>query len=182
MVRRTWSAGFSGQRLCVDSGKCVPAYPLSEGGFHDVDLQSTKRFVYCAKNAYNPFTTMALPTPTDAELALLHVLWSRGPATVRAVHEALAPSHEVGYTTVLKLLQIMAEKGLVSRDTSQRAHVYEAAVGQEAVQQDLVRALLERAFGGSAEKLVLRALSVKGTSAEELDEIRALLDKLEKRS
>ena len=93
---------------------------------------------------------MSSPLPTEAELTLLQVLWKRGPSTVREVHQGLARSNEVGYTTVLKLLQIMTEKRLVTRDTSQRAHVYEAVVGEESVQRHMVHDLLDQAFGGSA--------------------------------
>lgn len=117
------------------------------------------------------------PLPTDAELAILRVLWARGPSTVREVQERLdEPS---GYTTVLKLLQIMHEKGLVTRDESQRAHVYTAAVSEERAQRQLLDDLMSRAFGGSAQKLVMRALSSEGVSAGELEEIRNLLDRLE---
>ncbi len=125
---------------------------------------------------------MPSPLPTEAELSILQVLWQRGPSTVREAHQALETSRAVGYTTVLKLLQIMTEKGLVTRDTAQRAHVYEAAVGEDAVQQHLIHTLLDQAFGGSAKKLILQALSVKESTAEELDEIRALLDEIERRS
>ena len=117
--------------------------------------------------------------PTDAELAILQVLWTHGPSTVRAVHEQLDRAGSTGYTTVLKLLQIMLEKGLVTRDESQRAHVYTAAVDESVTQRRLVDDLLERAFGGSAQTLVMRALSADRVSADELDEIRALLDQLE---
>ena len=116
-----------------------------------------------------------LPRPTDAELAILRVLWERGPATVRQVHEALA-DRETGYTTTLKLMQIMADKGLVTRDESARTHVYAARVSQEQTQRQLVNDLVDRAFGGSAAELVLRALSDARTSAEELREIRRLID------
>jgi BlaI family transcriptional regulator, penicillinase repressor len=116
-----------------------------------------------------------LPRPTDAELAILRVLWERGPATVRQVHEALA-DRETGYTTTLKLMQIMADKGLVTRDESARTHVYAARVSQEQTQRQLVNDLVDRAFGGSAAELVLRALSDARTSAEDLREIRKLID------
>ncbi len=122
---------------------------------------------------------MSTPQPTPAELQILRVLWERGPSTVREVHEALDRSAPVGYTTVLKLLQIMTDKRLVSRDESQRAHVYEARYTEEATQRQLVGDLLERAFGGSTAKLVVRALSERPASHEELGEIRALLDRLE---
>lgn len=121
-----------------------------------------------------------LPMPTDAELGILTVLWQRGPSTVREVHEALSASREMGYTTVLKLMQIMAEKGLVRRDESQRAHVYETRLAQEQTQQQLVGDLLERAFDGSAMNLVMQALQTKRASVEELSQIRDLLDEFER--
>jgi predicted transcriptional regulator len=120
----------------------------------------------------------APPQPTNAELEILRVLWRRGPSTVREVHDALDPGREVGYTTVLKLLQIMADKRLVSRDASSRTHVYAAAVSEEATRRRLVRDLLDRAFGGSAFDLVLHALSTTPATDEELERIRALLDTL----
>jgi predicted transcriptional regulator len=117
--------------------------------------------------------------PTDAELAILRVLWSRGPSTVRQVHEALSRDRETGYTTVLKLMQIMTEKGLVERDESERTHVYQARFTQEATQQRLVSDLLDKAFGGSASQLVMQALAAKPASADELAQIRRLLDELD---
>jgi predicted transcriptional regulator len=117
-----------------------------------------------------------LPRPTDAELEILRVLWERGPTTVRQVHEALASTRDTGYTTTLKLMQIMADKGLVTRDESARTHVYEARVSQEQTQRQLLDHLVERAFGGSAAELVLRALSSHNSSDEELREIRKLID------
>lgn len=120
------------------------------------------------------------PLPTDAELAILSVLWRQGSCTVREVHEALHPSQGTGYTTVLKLMQLMAQKGLLIRDESQRSHVYRAATAETQTQRRLVGDLMERAFSGSASQLVLRALSFKRTSAQELQEIRSLLDKLSK--
>lgn len=123
-----------------------------------------------------------LPRPTDAELAILRVLWERGPSTVRDVTAALAASRGTGYTTTLKLLQIMTEKGLVRRDESERTHVYEPCLSEDQTQRQLVGDLLERAFGGSAEKLVLHALSARRASRAELAEIRKLLDKLERNS
>ena len=112
--------------------------------------------------------------PTDAELAILHVLWDRGPSTVRQVFESLA-DRETGYTTTLKLMQIMSEKGLVRRDETARTHVYAAAVSRDKTQQHLVRDLLDRAFGGSAASLVMQALSSHPTSAEERREIEQLI-------
>ncbi len=117
--------------------------------------------------------------PTPAELAILQVLWTRGPSTVRAVHEVLSASRGTGYTTILKLLQRMAEKGLVSRDESERTHVYAARNSQDRTQAQLVRDLLQRAFGGSARALVMQALSAGNVSPDELREIRELLDQLE---
>ena len=115
------------------------------------------------------------PKPTDAELAILRVLWARGPSTVRAITETLRPVR--GYTTVLKFLQIMTDKRLVRRNESKQAHVYTAAVGQNQTQRQLIRDLLSRAFDGSASQLVVQALAAKKASPEELAEIRALLDK-----
>lgn len=118
--------------------------------------------------------------PTEAELELLRTLWELGPSTVRGVKDYLAKDKEVGYTTVLKLLQIMTNKGLVTRDESARSHVYKAAYSKETTQQQLVGDLLDRAFAGSASKLVLQALSAKPASTQELADIRALLDELER--
>jgi BlaI family transcriptional regulator, penicillinase repressor len=119
------------------------------------------------------------PRPTDAELSILRVLWQLGPATVRQVQEALNQERETGYTTVLKLMQIMHEKGLLMRDESERTHVYTAALSEEQTQRQLVDHLLERAFGGSARQLVMQVLSSRRASANELVQIRGLLDELE---
>ena len=121
-----------------------------------------------------------LPRPTDAELALLRILWERGPSTVRQVLEATGA--ETGYTTVLKVLQIMTEKGLVTRDDAERTHVYQASLPEAATQRQLIADLLDRAFRGSASKLVLQALSAKKASTQELKEIRKLLDEIEGKS
>jgi BlaI family transcriptional regulator, penicillinase repressor len=122
----------------------------------------------------------ALPKPTDAELEILTVLWSRGPSTVRDIHEVIVERKTTQYTTVLKLLQIMAEKGLVRRDEKQRAHVYEAAVARETTQKQLAGDLLQRAFNGSAARLMQGALSSRRTSKAELAQIRKLLDEYER--
>ena len=111
--------------------------------------------------------------PTDAELAILTVLWSRGPSTVRQIAEHMG--REAGYTTILKLLQIMTEKQLVVRDEAARTHIYEAALTRDQTQRQLVTDLLDRAFDGSAAKLVLQALATGKSSAEELAEIKKLL-------
>src|SRR5215472_16519200 len=120
------------------------------------------------------------PKPTDAELEILTVLWSRGPSTVRDVHEVIAGRKPTQYTTVLKTLQIMADKGLVRRDEKQRAHVYQAARPREWTQRQLAGDLLQRAFNGSARSLMLGALSAKKATREDLDELRKLLDEYEK--
>jgi BlaI family transcriptional regulator, penicillinase repressor len=120
------------------------------------------------------------PKPTDAELEILTVLWSRGPSTVRDVHEIIAGRKPAQYTTVLKQLQVMAEKGLVRRDETQRSHVYEPARSREWTQQQLAGDLLNRAFEGSARSLLLGALSAKKASKKDLDELRQLLDGYQK--
>ena len=116
------------------------------------------------------------PRPTDAELAILRVLWSRGPSTVRQVHDVLSAERPTVYTTALKMLQIMTEKGLVRRDETDRSHIYQARLSEEHTQRQLVRDLLDRAFGGSASKLVMQALATRRASAEELGEIRKLIE------
>ena len=122
---------------------------------------------------------MAIPTPTDGEMAILRVLRSQGPSTVRQVHESLHDERKVGYTTVLKMLQIMREKGIVSREDGRRPHIYSPVQAPDVVQDGLVSALIRKAFGGSAASLVMRALSARTTSAAELRDIRNLLDSIE---
>jgi predicted transcriptional regulator len=118
------------------------------------------------------------PRPTDGELAILRILWERGPSTVRQVHEVLSTRDRpmTAYTTALKLLQIMTEKGLVRRDESDRTHVYHSRLSEEQTQRQLVRDLLDRAFGGSSSKLVMQALNAKRATPEELAEIRKLIE------
>ena len=129
----------------------------------------------------------ALTRPTDAELAILRILWARGPLTVRDVHEELnrtrPPGYDrpVGYTSVLKVMQIMTDKGLVSRDESNRTHVYRAAAAQEPTLTRLVADLMDRAFGGSARAMILHALSANPSSPEELAQIRRLVDEFQAR-
>jgi BlaI family transcriptional regulator, penicillinase repressor len=125
---------------------------------------------------------MPLPRPTDAELEILTVLWSTGPATVRAVCDAINQRRPAQYWTILKLMQIMAEKGLVQRNEEQRAHVYEATESREATQQQLAGDLLHRAFYGSASQLLMGALSAKQATAQELDEIQRLLEQHRKQA
>src|ERR1044071_8404949 len=121
---------------------------------------------------------MPVPRPTDAELAILRVLWARGPATVREVHEHLASEtgRSLAYTTTLKLLQIMTEKGLTTREDFGQQHLYRARHSEQVMQRRLVGDLLERAFGGSTSQLVMQALATKKTTPEELKAIRRLLD------
>jgi BlaI family transcriptional regulator, penicillinase repressor len=121
------------------------------------------------------------PKPTDTELAILRVLWEQGPSTVRKVWEQLNPKQETGYTNVLKMMQIMCEKGLVTRDESDRSHVYRPARSQEQTQRQVIGHLLERLFAGSAPKLVMQALATKRATPAELAEIRKLLDEMERK-
>ncbi|MBD2754734.1 BlaI/MecI/CopY family transcriptional regulator [Spirosoma validum] len=116
--------------------------------------------------------------PTDAELEILHVLWANGPSTVRQVHEKLSQSRDIGYTTALKLMQIMHEKGLLSREEDARSHTYTALVSEEDTQRNLVDRFVETAFRGSASKLVMQVLGQHKASRKELDEIKALLNNL----
>lgn len=127
-----------------------------------------------------------IPKPTEAELEILQILWKNGPSSVRQVHEQLNEARqagdreEVGYTTTLKLMQIMADKGLATRDTSTRTHVYAHAVKEEDTQQQLLQKFVDATFRGSAMKLVMQALGNHQASPEELEEIKALIKKLEK--
>jgi BlaI family transcriptional regulator, penicillinase repressor len=120
------------------------------------------------------------PPPTDAELRILQVLWSKGPSTVREVHDIVAAERPAGYTTTLKFLQIMLEKGLVTRDESTRTHVYAAAVAQGQAQRTATADLMGRLFGGSAAALMQQALAVKPSSRDELRRIREMLDAIER--
>ncbi|SOD14842.1 BlaI/MecI/CopY family transcriptional regulator [Pedobacter xixiisoli] len=116
--------------------------------------------------------------PTEGEMEILQVLWAKGNCTVREVHEAL-DKKDSGYTTTLKLMQIMHEKGLVDRDTSSKTHVYRALINQETTQQHLVKKMIDNVFNGSAARLVMQALGNKSASKEEIDLIKEYLDKLE---
>jgi predicted transcriptional regulator len=124
----------------------------------------------------------SLPAPTNTELSILSVLWQQGPGSVREILKGFNKDREVeaGYTTILKMLQVMFEKGLVDRDESQRPQVYRAVLREEETQRQLVTDLLEKAFGGSAKKLVMQALTAKETSEKELAQIERLLDKVER--
>jgi len=121
-----------------------------------------------------------LPKPTEAELAILRVLWQRGPSTVRQVQQTLNEVKKTGYTTVLKFMQIMHEKGLVSRDEAPYAHIYQARLPKEHTQRTLVADLLDRAFDGSMSRLLLQALSSRKATPEELSEIRKILKDYER--
>jgi predicted transcriptional regulator len=121
-------------------------------------------------------STSKPPRPTDAELAILRILWDRGASTVRQVHEALSRERPSAYTTALKMLQIMTEKGLVRRDDRDRTHIFQPRLTEEQTQRQLVRDLVDRAFGGSASKLVLQALASKRATPDEIVEIRRLIE------
>ena len=116
------------------------------------------------------------PRPTKSELAILRVLWERGPLSVRDVQTTLSAAKPTGYTTVLKMLQIMTDKGLVVRDESERAHVYASSISEQRTQRQLLADLMDRAFGGSSSKLVLQALASKRASSDELAEIRRMIE------
>jgi BlaI family transcriptional regulator, penicillinase repressor len=118
--------------------------------------------------------------PTESELEILQIIWERGLATVREVHEELAKTKDVGYTTTLKLMQIMHEKGLVKRDESMRTHVYQAAVNKEKTQKHLLSKMIDTLFGGSSTQLVLQALGEQKATPEELEQIQTLLNNLKK--
>lgn len=118
--------------------------------------------------------------PTDAELEILQVLWQRGPSSVRDVHDILSGSRETGYTTTLKLMQIMLDKGLVKRNAEARSHIYEAGVQEADVQSQLLRRFVDSTFRGSASQLVMQALGNHKASKKELEEIKALIEQIEK--
>ena len=117
--------------------------------------------------------------PTEVELQILGVLWARGPSTVREVHNALEDDRDTGYSTTLKMMQIMTEKGLLLKDDSQRPQVYRPAISQEQAQMQFVDDLIQRVFGGAADKLILRAINSRHVSPKDLEQIRKLLKKLE---
>ena len=120
------------------------------------------------------------PKPTESELNILQVLWTKGPSSVRAVNEILNETREMGYTTTLKLMQIMTEKGLVIRDTSTRSHIYSANVSEDVTKNNLLNGFLEQTFQGSAGNLVMQALGNHKTSPEELEKIKSLIKEIEK--
>ena len=122
---------------------------------------------------------MKLPKPTESELAILQELWQKGPSTVKVVHEALSATRDIGYTTALKLMQIMHEKGLLTRVRDGKTHIYRPAVSQEKIQKQLLDRLMDTAFQGSAMKLIMQALGNEKTSADELTQIKSFIEKLE---
>ncbi|MCG8319381.1 MAG: BlaI/MecI/CopY family transcriptional regulator [Cytophagales bacterium] len=122
---------------------------------------------------------MSFPKPTDSELAILQELWQRGPSTVKVIHEALSSSRDIGYTTALKLMQIMHEKGLLTREREGKTHIYQPAVSQEKIQKQLLNKLVDTAFQGSAMKLIMQALGNEKTSIDELTQIKSFIEKLE---
>ncbi|GAA4460359.1 BlaI/MecI/CopY family transcriptional regulator [Nemorincola caseinilytica] len=122
------------------------------------------------------------PKPTESELEILNILWERGPSTVRDVHEVLEQSKEAGYTTTLKLMQIMHDKKLLARDTGSKSHVYTANISQEKTQGQLVKKLIDSMFNGSASQLVMQALGNHKTNKKELDQIKKYLEEIEKKS
>lgn len=142
-------------------------------------VDTTKHFVYIG--SVKPSQASEKPRPTAGELEILGVLWEVGPATVRQVFTALEARKPAGYTTVLKLMQIMTDKGLLIRDESDRAHVYQPSAPREEMQSTLVDDLLDRAFGGSASQLVQRALESRRLSPAEMDEIRRMIESAEDR-
>ena len=119
------------------------------------------------------------PKPTESELEILSVLWNEGSATVREIHETISQQRDIGYTTVLKMMQLMYEKGLLTRDESSRAHVYEPAVAETQTQKTMMLDFVDRVFGGSAQKMVMSALESKTTSKEELSEIKRMIETYE---
>lgn len=140
----------------------------------------TKKVVYSVPNSHFMSTIKAIK-PTESELEILQILWSKGLATVREVHEDLASTKDVGYTTTLKLMQIMHEKGLVKRDDSMRTHVYQANVNKERTQKHLLGKMIDSLFGGSPTQLVIQALGEHKASPEELEKIQALLNDLKQK-
>jgi BlaI family transcriptional regulator, penicillinase repressor len=135
-------------------------------------------FIYHSNGIEFPMHAPNAHRPTDSELAILHALWALGPSTVRQIQEELQKTRPTGYTTVLKLLQIMHQKGLVTRDEAQRSHIYAPAFSEEQTLRSLVSGLIDRAFGGSARQLVLQALATQKASPEELAQIKQVLDSL----
>ena len=145
---------------------------------HRLDFIRKRSYIRFAKS--EAMTTTKSLKPTESELEILQILWNKGVATVREVHEELTATKDVGYTTTLKLMQIMHEKGLVKRDDSIKTHIYQAAVSREKTQKHLLGKMIDTLFAGSPTELVMQALGNHKASAAELDEIQRLLDNLKK--
>ena len=137
----------------------------------------TKLVVYSTRKT-NDMSNAKTIRPTESELEILQTLWTKGLATVREVHEELARTKDVGYTTTLKLMQIMHEKGLVKRDDSMRTHVYQAAVNKEKTQRHMLSKIIDNLFGGSPTQLVIQALGEHKASPEEIEKIQELLNNM----
>lgn len=141
-------------------------------------MLAIRKWSYIRSVKSQPMSALKSIKPTESELEILQILWSKGVATVREVHEELAATKDVGYTTTLKLMQIMHEKGLVKRDDSMRTHIYQAAVNKERTQKHLLGKMIDNLFGGSPTQLVIQALGEHKASPEELEKIQALLNDL----
>ena len=172
--------------LAPASGIKWTIQPLRIASSHDlsrkISRSTTKIFVDTTNTfvVWSSLMTHSPQKPTASELEILRVLWSRGPSTVREVHEALSEKKSLGYTTVLKLLQIMTTKGTVRRNETQRAHVYEAGLPAEQTKRQLAGDMLQRVFEGSASQLMMHALAGRKASREEVEELRRLLDDYER--
>ena len=173
------------KRALLNSSHRVPVNPVPpellknfQKGCPDFELR-TESYIWINTGKERHMNSKTIK-PTESELEILQVLWQKGNATVREVHEELSKSRDIGYTTALKLLQIMFEKGLVTRDDSSRTHVYQAAISREKTQKQIVGKMISTLFSGSSSELVMQALGNHKASAEELDEIQKLLDNLRK--
>jgi predicted transcriptional regulator len=157
---------------------CTRIFDNPEIYLRSYSLTTTNYFVY---GSSMKIRRTHLPKPTEGELELLRVLWTKGSATVRELHDAVSQQRALGYTTVLKLLQIMTEKGLVQRAEAGRAHVYRTTASQKETQSQLLRDLSERLFSGSATQLAMHALAMEPASSDELKEIQKLIDRKQER-
>ena len=174
-----WLLLLDGGAWCVDSGLVIGplrSVPFVTKSFHlrKSSLTSTNLFVYGPDHETN---SLALPRPTEGELELLRILWERGPSTVRDIHQdQISRTRPLGYTSVLKLLQIMTDKGLVEREESGKAHIYHPAASQNETQDQLVRDISERLFAGSAAQLAMHALALEPVNDHDLEALRTLID------
>lgn len=166
----------------VIAGISMVSFPIVCRPRRAAGRKLTKVFVDTDESLRHTVLMQPLPRPTEAELAILQVLWDTGPLPVREIQRTLDAVRPTGYTTVLKMLQIMLEKGLVLRDDSVRPQIYRPTLARERTQRQILRDLTERAFGGSVKALVLQALATRKSTPEELDEIEKLLDRFERKS